>query len=168
MRTLLLMRHGKSDWDADWDTDHERPLAERGVRSARLMGRLLTDLGLAPEHIISSTAVRARTTAELAAEAGAWSVPIALEEGFYGGSPEEILALAAPAPAVDRLMLIGHEPTWSGVVRRLTQMWVAVKTASVAVVKVDAPDWKTLPTIKGELVDLHHPRRYFGSKWDTD
>ncbi|MDH3462867.1 MAG: histidine phosphatase family protein, partial [Acidimicrobiia bacterium] len=37
MLQLILMRHGKSDWDASYGADHDRPLAERGVRSAELM-----------------------------------------------------------------------------------------------------------------------------------
>ena len=58
MKTLLLMRHAKSDWDADYGLDHDRPLNDRGLRSARLMGRVLADEGLVPELVISSTAVR--------------------------------------------------------------------------------------------------------------
>ena len=41
MKTLLMMRHGKSDWDADFGSDHDRPLNERGVRNSRLMGQVL-------------------------------------------------------------------------------------------------------------------------------
>jgi phosphohistidine phosphatase SixA len=44
MLTLLLMRHAKSDWDANYNLDHDRPLNGRGERSARLMGRVLTGL----------------------------------------------------------------------------------------------------------------------------
>jgi len=166
MKTLLLMRHGKSDWGADFDSDHERPLNERGVKSARVMGRLLTSLGLAPECVITSTAVRARTTAELAAAAGGWECEMVLEPGFYGADPDEVLLLASSAPPVDRLMLIGHEPAWSAVVRKLTGAWVQVKTATVAVIEVDAGDWSGLASTPATMAALHHPRRYFGSKYD--
>ncbi len=167
MKTLLLMRHGKSDWDADYDGDHDRPLNDRGMRSAQVMGRLLSGLDLAPDYVITSTALRARTTAELAADAGDWDCVIALEPGFYGADHDEVLALASAAPNVDRLMLIGHEPTWSAVIRHLTGSWVQVKTATVAVVELDTPDWSSLPEIEGELTGLHHPRQYFGSEWDS-
>ena len=70
MKTLLVMRHAKSDWGAPLGDDHERPLADRGVKAARRMGCFLTDSGSVPQLVISSTAVRARTTAELAAEPG--------------------------------------------------------------------------------------------------
>ena len=113
MKTLLLMRHAKSDWDADYGDDHDRPLNERGTRSARLMGRVLADEGLEPAHVISSTALRARTTAELANEAGEWGARLSLERALYDEGPKGVLATVASTPDVARLMLVGHQPTWS-------------------------------------------------------
>lgn len=168
MRTLLVMRHAKSDWDSGAGSDHDRPLAGRGVRSARLMGRLLTGLDVAPGYVLSSTAIRARSTAALAAEAGGWDAPVVLEPGFYGGSVDSVLGLAAGAPPVDRLMVVGHEPVWSALVARLTGTRVTIKTATVAVIAVDGDGWASLPETTGGLVALHHPRDYFGSEWDSD
>jgi phosphohistidine phosphatase len=42
---LLIMRHGKSDWEGGV-ADHERPLAPRGVRAAQSMGRFLAAAGM--------------------------------------------------------------------------------------------------------------------------
>lgn len=156
-RTLLVMRHAKSDWNSVSGSDHDRPLAERGIRSARTMGRLLTDLNIAPDHVISSTALRARTTAELAAEAGGWRGSIQLDGRLYGGSPSDVLAVAALAPDVKRLMLVGHQPTWAGVVELLTGDAVDMRTATVAVVEM-ATDWTSLPDASARLVAVHQPR----------
>ena len=41
MKTLILLRHGKSDWKDDELVDHERPLAKRGRKAARAVGRFL-------------------------------------------------------------------------------------------------------------------------------
>ena len=167
MKTLLLMRHAKSDWDADYGADHERPLSERGVRSARLMGRLVAGLNLMPDHVLSSTATRARTTVKVAAEAGEWECPIVLAEGLYGSGPGTVLALAVAAPPVDRLMLVGHQPTWSMILHRLTGARAEMKTASLAVVDLMIEDWPELEDAQGVLVSLHQPRPYFGSQWDS-
>ncbi len=83
MKTLLLMRHAKSDWDADYESDHDRPLNDRGLKSARLMGRVLADEGLVPDLIISSTALRARTTAELATETRELGTASSFSTGRY-------------------------------------------------------------------------------------
>lgn len=166
MRQLLLMRHAKSDWGADYGSDHERPLNDRGVRSARLMGRLLSDVGMAPELVISSTAVRARTTAELAAQAGGWVAQLRLERDLYDGGPDGVISVAAQTGDVGRLMLVGHQPTWSLLVRSLSGEDEQMKTASVAVVHLEIPDWSQLPGARGRLAALHHPRDYFGGEFD--
>lgn len=166
MKTLLLMRHAKSDWDAEYGRDHDRPLNGRGERSAEVMGRLLAAEGLVPDWVISSTATRARTTAALAARAGAWEAQIDLEPGFYGGGPHDVLALAAGAPAVDRLMLVGHQPTWGMLARLLTGEAVDVKTATVVVVSLDVDSWARLPGATGRLEAVHQPRDHFDGPHD--
>ena len=72
MRSLILFRHGKSDWDAPFASDHERPLTNRGKEAARLMGRFLQQTGQIPDLAVSSSAQRARDTQQLAARAGHW------------------------------------------------------------------------------------------------
>lgn len=166
MRQLLLMRHAKSDWDADYARDHDRPLNDRGIRSARLMGRVIAAHGLTPGLVISSTALRARSTAQLAAEAGGWDAGIQLQRWFYETGPERVIEIAANAPEIDRLMLVGHQPTWSGVVSMITGNRVEMKTAAVAVVEVEIDSWSSLETARGRLEAVHYPRSYFGTEWD--
>jgi phosphohistidine phosphatase len=68
LKTLLLMRHAKSSWKHTELDDHDRPLAKRGKRDAPRMGQLVRQEELVPQLILSSTAVRARNTAEIVAE----------------------------------------------------------------------------------------------------
>lgn len=166
MKTLLLMRHAKSDWAAP-QGDHERPLNHRGVRSAGLIGRLMADRGETPDHVISSTAVRARTTADLAAEAGGWTAAIVLDRDLYVSGPDGVLAVATRAPDVDRLMLVGHQPIWSLIVHELTGVRVDLKTAAVAVIDIDAAGWSDLTNATGALSEVVNPGDYFGSDHDS-
>lgn len=163
MRTLLLMRHGKSDWEADYGADHERPLNERGVRSARLMGRVVASQDRVPHLIISSTAVRARTTAELAIESGGWDTELRLDAALYESGPSGVLEVAAAAPDVDRLMLVGHQPTWSMLVRQTTGEQVDMKTASIAVIDIELRTWAGIDGADGSLVALLQPGEFDGS-----
>lgn len=154
------MRHAKSDWDADYGTDHDRPLNDRGRRSSRLMGRVLATEGLIPDLVISSTAIRARSSAEMAMEAGEWESELVLDRSLYESGPQGVLAAGASAPEVDRLMLVGHQPTWSMLVSKLTGERAEMKTASVAVIELDIDTWVDLPDTSGTLTRVLAPRDY--------
>lgn len=167
MLQLALMRHAKSDWDVSYGDDHDRPLAERGIRSARIMGRLLTATDQAPEVIITSTAKRAVSTARLAAEAGGWACPLVEERKIYGGGSSAVLAvIAANGGIAQKVLVVGHEPTWSTLVSELVGARVEMKTASVAGVGLLIDEWDSLSTASGWLDYLLHPRMFFDSPWD--
>ncbi len=168
MKTLLIMRHAKSDWNADYGADHERPLNDRGVRSARIMGRVLADHGLVPDLIVASTAVRARSTATLANEAGDWRSEMELEPSLYGSGTETAIQVAAAAPDVARLMLVGHQPTWSMLVTVLTGERVEMKTATVAAIDFQVEGWRDAATTQGQIVAVFQPRDYLDTEFDQD
>ena len=145
MIELLAMRHAKSDWGVA-AADRERPLAPRGVKAAKRMGRALTRIGAEPELMLTSPAVRARATAELAAAAGGWQAAIRVVPGFYGGAWSDVTAgIAAARPSVQRIMVIGHEPTWSDLVAALCGGGrVTMPTGAVACLRIDDTDWTAL------------------------
>ena len=158
MLELLVMRHGKSDWDAGTD-DHERPLAERGVKAARKVGRFLARAEMVPELVISSTALRARTTVELAVEAGEWRCPVEHTRAFYGADPAAVLSEIAARLAPPRLMVVGHEPTWSELVSLLVGGGaVRMTTAAVACLELPADGWSAIEPGSGRLVWLVTPK----------
>lgn len=166
MKTLLLMRHAKSDWDADRGADHERPLNDRGVRSARIMGRVLSAEGCAPDRVITSTAVRARSTASLANEAGEWRCEIVPDQTLYGGGADAAVQSASAASGSERLMLVGHQPTWAILFSVLTGESVEMKTATVAAIDFGIDHWQDLPSAKGAVAAVYQPRDYFDTEFD--
>ena len=44
MKSILLFRHGKSDWNANYEKDHDRPLSKRGIIAAKTMGIYLSKI----------------------------------------------------------------------------------------------------------------------------
>jgi phosphohistidine phosphatase len=157
----MLMRHGKSDWDAGALSDHERPLAPRGVLSAERMGEVIRELELVPDLVVSSTATRARSTAELARITGGWDTRLVLVDDLYGASVSETLQVAARHGSHhDRVMLVGHEPTWSMTVHHLTGARVAMRTATVADIEVAISDWPQISDADGTLVALLQARHF--------
>lgn len=152
MTTLLVMRHAKSDWGSGVSSDLERPLAPRGIAAAERMGGFLTRVGAVPDLVLSSPAVRARTTAELAAEAGGWTSGLEIVDAFYGGDWSDVAeAVRGLADEVGTILVAGHEPSWSDLVSVLIGGGrVAMPTAAVACLDVDG-GWAALRPDCAEL-----------------
>ena len=160
MKTLLLLRHGKSSWDAGPLPDRGRPLAPRGVRAARRMGRFIGRAGPAPDRALCSPAVRAAETLRLAAGAGAWRVPVDVVPELYGASPGDVLACVRTVdPGVDTLLVVGHEPACSQTASALIGgAAVRFPTAALACIRLGAAGWDEVRPGVGELLWLVTPR----------
>lgn len=161
---LILFRHAKSDWGSGASTDHERPLARRGIEAAGIMGRFLRDAGEIPDKVLSSSATRAITTVQLAARAGGWIVPIETTEALYLPDTDTVLEeIRAVGNGIHRLMLVGHEPTWSELIGELVGgAAVRFPTASMARINFDADSWEWVRPGQGELAWLVKPRLFTG------
>lgn len=168
MKTLLLLRHGKSNWDTQYQLDHDRPLAKRGRKAATLMGRYLTALAEVPDYACASSAVRARDTAQRAAEAGDWPCRIAISERLYHASPDQVLDVVRKTDrGVDRLLLAGHEPTWSTLSGRLIgSASLRFPTAAVARIDLSIENWREADYGKGTLVWLVTPKLLEQIGWE--
>lgn len=166
MRRLMLMRHAKSDWGAAFSSDRERPLNERGRRAAQTMGVVVRSMGEVPDRVVSSTAVRARSTAELARIAGGWPCPLELDDRLYEAGTREALAVAAEYGGdEERIMLVGHEPTWSQLISELTGARAQVKTATVAAIDLERESWMGTSGAAGSLAFIVHPRLFTDGEW---
>ncbi len=170
MKRLLLLRHGKSDWDSGAASDQARPLARRGRRSARAVGRVLARSGEMPELVLTSPAVRARTTAELAATAGGWPCPIEVVPALYGASPGDVIGVIRDQDdAVGALMLVGHEPAWSATSALLTGgAAVQVKTGTTVALDFPGQAWDQVAPGRAEVAWVLQPRMFLGDAWGLD
>ncbi|HXV77166.1 MAG TPA: histidine phosphatase family protein [Candidatus Polarisedimenticolaceae bacterium] len=161
MKRLLVLRHAKSSWRDQALDDHERPLNKRGRRDAPRIGLLMERRGLLPQIAITSSALRARATLELALEPREWAGEIRVSPRVYGASATEIVDVLGETPGrYDRLLLVGHNPTLEELVAGLTGRAVALPTGALAVIDGAWSDWGAL-ALDGaaELVALYTPRR---------
>ena len=111
MKALLALRHAKSDRSDRALRDHDRALAPRGEADAPLMGMALAALGLVPDCIITSTAVRADETTRLVAAAMAYGGEILEEPEVYGASVDTLMrVLRACNDKAATALLVGHNP----------------------------------------------------------
>jgi len=159
-RYIILFRHGKSDWNANYASDHERPVSKRGIKAAKKMGRYLSNIDQAPGLIISSTALRARNTAELAINAGKWSSDLVLEKKIYESSVDTLKSIITKQnDEYNSICLVGHEPTFSSFIERCNDsIWSRFPTASMARIDFNINSWCDIDLKIGNLVWLIRPK----------
>jgi len=164
MKTVLILRHGKSSWKTPGLDDHDRPLKKRGRHDAPLMGELLVREGLVPDRVITSTAARARQTAELAAEACGFQGEIELSGEIYLSGPDAYLdALRALPNDVERAMVVGHNPDVEDLVLLLGGRTEVMPTAALAAVDVPVDRWRDLREGRpGKMRGIWRPRELSG------
>jgi phosphohistidine phosphatase len=165
----MLLRHGKSDWDTSNRGDRNRPLSRRGERAAATMGIVLRKMGEVPDRVISSPAIRAESTAAIVRLSGGWDAPLEIADELYGAGPGEALDVAARCGGdAARLMLVGHEPTWSRLAERITGGRIAVRTATVLAFDLDTPTWGRAALSGGTLAYAIHPRMFDDGEWSLE
>ena len=156
MKMLLLLRHAKSSWKHAELADHDRPLKKRGRNAAKRMGQLLRELDLVPQHVLSSTAVRAFDTARLAADGMKFKALIEPVSALYQAEPSTFVAVVSHLPdRFDRLLIVGHNPGLENWLARLIGRTEELPTAALAQVELPINNWLDLiPDTHAKLLGL--------------
>ncbi|QBE49830.1 SixA phosphatase family protein [Leucobacter triazinivorans] len=156
MVELILVRHAKSDWGVPGLDDHERPLNGRGERDAPLMAERLAQTSVEVERIVSSTAVRARTTAGVfGVELG---VEVELDPELYAAPGSTLLAKAV-ATGAGSVMVVAHNPGISDLAARFSGGGIEhMPTCAVARFEWDARGWDEVGGRVADRWGLDTPR----------
>jgi phosphohistidine phosphatase len=165
VRTLYLLRHGKSSWDDPELDDFDRPLAPRGRKAAARIAAHMEEEGIAPELVICSPAQRARATLDGLGDAVA-GARVDLDRDVYDAHETDLLArLREVPPEVGTVLLIGHNPSIERLAlllaaesARLDELRAKYPTAALATLTFRAPGWRELGPGGAELAAFVRPR----------
>lgn len=153
------MRHAKSSWDNPAWSDFERPLNERGLKAAPLMGGVMKKNNFNPALILSSPAKRAAQTATLVKEAANIKSEIRFDERIYEASLTRLLEIIIEQDnKIKSLMMFGHNPGFEALVRHLTGKLEPMPTAALAVIDLEISKWSELHSSPGKLRMLIRPK----------
>ncbi len=132
MLELYLLRHADAGDSTLWDgPDEARPLSAKGHRQAERLGAFLVKLGLSVDAVITSPLIRARETADIVA--AALGLPVTEDDRLaFGAGLEDVQAVAADHHGARRLLLVGHDPDFSGLVTGLTGADAPMKKGALA------------------------------------
>ena len=157
-----MLRHAKSSWKEQDLPDHDRPLNKRGKNDAPRMGKLLKEEDLIPDLIMSSTAVRAKKTAELVAKACKYKGKIVPNHFLYGAEPTAILKiLEGLSDKQMAVLIVGHSPSVEETVEVLTgSLDVIMPTCALAHISLSIQNWAELKEqkVKGKLLKVWRPK----------
>ena len=177
MVKLALLRHAKSSWEDSFLNDFARPLADRGLKAAPLMGAYIAAERLRPDFILCSTARRTRETLALVLpHLGPPPPTVVFEDGLYLASVTDLMArLHKIAPQRRTVLMIGHNPGFHDLALALVGeadpafhavLAVNFPTAALAVFDFKTTDWSTIKPQTGHLTHFATPsylkRSFFG------
>jgi phosphohistidine phosphatase len=162
MKRLTLVRHAKSSWANPGTPDRDRPLAARGERDSRKMGRRLVARKARPSLILSSPAVRAHETAKAIAAALKYpSEFLQLESEIYLATPKEITDLVRlQRDDFSDLMIVGHNPGLTDLVNELLPEFQLenLPTGGVVAIDLDSESWSKVLEEPARLVYYDYPK----------
>ncbi|MFW5687597.1 MAG: SixA phosphatase family protein [Bacteroidota bacterium] len=161
MKTLYLIRHGKSSWDNLSVEDYERPLLPKGIRRTKKVASFLKENSISPQLIVSSHAVRAFETACIIAEKLKYPLEkIQVEEDMYFSGAE---AMENIIYSVDdrheQLMLVGHNPDMTNFANHfLFEKIDYLPTSGVVAIEFDTTLWNEIMSCPREIKFVITPK----------
>ena len=155
MKTLLILRHAKTQQDAPTG-DHARELTERGLRDAAAMAPYIRTLIGTPDTIVTSDARRAMQTAEIVSAGAGFSASVTIEPRIYGANLDTLLdVVRALPPDADRVVLVGHNPGFEELASALSSSEaIRLPAAAFARLEFDVPAWYKVDLGAGRLREL--------------
>jgi phosphohistidine phosphatase len=173
MKHLWILRHAKASSHGRDGDDHGRLLTGRGKRQAEqvkefVAGRVATGAPV-PDLVISSSATRARRTAEPVHSALGDGVPLDIERALYGADADDIVNRLRIVPdEVAAVMVVGHNPTFHELALLLVsaddadgraRLEAGFPTAALAIVALDTDRWTAVAAGGGHLEELFVPTK---------
>jgi phosphohistidine phosphatase len=138
---LILLRHGKAE-DSHAMGDSARALVDKGREQARKAARALKRADMLPDIVLSSPLVRAKQTADEFCDTASISGAITQSWLACGMSPETALKELAGFSEFESVMIVGHEPDFSGLVECLLGISsgsVKMKKGGMACIRIHPP-----------------------------
>ena len=161
MKTLILVRHAKSDWNEPGLSDIERPLNERGKKDAPMMAKRLRKKGLKIDAFLSSPAKRAfRTARFFVEEFDVKKDNIQVEKVLYGalsGQFEQVIA--ALKNGDDTVALFSHNPGITEYANTLCNVHTDnIPTCGMFAVQANVEQWQDFTKAEKSFLFFDYPK----------
>lgn len=163
MKTLILNRHGKSDWSQSDQTDFERTLNKRGEVDSNFMAKKLVEKKFKIDKIITSSAVRAMSTAKIFANHLKESFDEILfeEEIYFSGNSYMKKTALNWDNNWETVIVFGHNPDFSSLATYyLGEQFYNLPTCGIVCIEFEIDSWKELNKKNGNLKFFEFPKMF--------
>lgn len=154
MRTIVLIRHGKSSWNFDV-TDRERPLKQRGVKDVELVAKHFIKQNVVPHFIFSSPAKRALNTCKIFLKhLGLSENSIRVEEDLYDFGGESVIGFIKNLPdSYSDVMIFGHNHAFTSISNIFGSIFIDnLPTSGLVKINFEVDSWKDIKSGQTELI----------------
>ncbi|MDD5369483.1 MAG: histidine phosphatase family protein [Anaerolineaceae bacterium] len=159
MKTLILVRHAKSEQKNYKGKERNRPITKKGERYTRRLVEHLKSREIIPQMIVSSPVKRASQTAEIIKEQGEFGGKIKYRDGLYMTEADELVKVIQKLPKkVDCVLIVGHNPGLESLIPLMTHEIIALPHAGMAYISIPVEQWKEINRDTcAQLVDSWNP-----------
>lgn len=164
-KTLILIRHGKSDWSNNGEKDFDRPLNSRGNMDAPRMGGKLKDMGIVPDLIVSSPSLRTTMTTEYICEQIRYPLEnVDFQEDIYEASVRTLLKVVNELDEkYQTVIIVGHNPGFSYLAEYLSGTIIGnVPTCGMVELTFELDTWAAVSQNTAALKSFIYPKMFFG------
>ena len=146
MKTLILVRHGKSSWDYDV-SDKDRPLQQRGINDAHLVGARFKSDTVDLDAAFSSPACRALHTAMIVLRE--FDFPLddfRVTEMLYDFSGSSVANFVRSLDNdLNKVIIFGHNYAFTNIANQWGNKAIEnVPTAGLVQIRFDTDRWDTV------------------------
>ena len=162
-KKLYLIRHAKSSWKELGASDFERPLNKRGKRDLPYMAKRLKHFGIKPDLILSSPALRAKTTATVIAETLKYKeADIIFEDALYDSSYTSYrYLLDSLDEKYNSVFIVAHNPEITEVGERLSgAILTNIPTCAIVCIEFDVQSFKDIEEEGGKVLFFDYPKKH--------
>lgn len=146
MKTLILVRHGKSSWDYSVD-DKDRPLQERGINDGHLVSKKFKSRDVAIDAVFSSPANRALHTCMIfLRQINIPFTKLQVTNDLYDFSGESVLKFVKKLDdRFDTVMIFGHNDAFTNVANSLGNSYIdSVPTTGLVQLDFEVKGWASV------------------------
>ena len=161
MKQILIIRHAKSSWDNFLQKDFDRTLNDRGMHDAPAMAKRIVDKGIKIDAFVSSTAVRAFTTATFFAKAYDRKPKdiIAVPELYHAGEEVFYKTIRSMDDQYESIAIFSHNPGITNFVNTLCETRIDnMPTCGIFAVQTSIEKWKDFSDHNNQFLFFDYPK----------